>query len=334
MSDKIIIRRVVDITDPEYFCNKSWTVSYNVNTKSWISFHTYIPNFYIAENNFFYSGLNSCCDDDISLDVISTIILPPVTTTTTSTSSSSTTSTTTRKPYDCFMEGTYEIYDCSMEGIVTNGTESCICYTLSNSTELPLQYSYTPCSYSEPLIDTLLPDGIVGICAKKGSVTGADGIVISEGNVCLTDGDCIIVSTTSSTTTVCTNCKTYYITNSTTSPVVLSDLIDCTLGLLYSYTVSNNGKAYVCSCVVPTVPAGVTSVEVGTGCNKCFCYTLQNLQDEEILVPYLNCAGESVQYLLLPGSIGSICVYNGVVSPIAGVVITPSTSPCTSNDDC
>jgi hypothetical protein len=55
-------REVVQLTDSKYFCNKSWTLSFNMNTKSWISFHSYIPNFYIAENNFFYSGLNEGCD--------------------------------------------------------------------------------------------------------------------------------------------------------------------------------------------------------------------------------------------------------------------------------
>jgi hypothetical protein len=53
---------VVQLLDNKYFCNKSWTLSFNMNTKSWISFHSYIPNYYIAENNFFYSGLNQGCD--------------------------------------------------------------------------------------------------------------------------------------------------------------------------------------------------------------------------------------------------------------------------------
>lgn len=53
---------VVKVTDPTYFCNKSWTMSFNFNTKSWISFHTYLPNYYIGENNFFYSGLNGGCN--------------------------------------------------------------------------------------------------------------------------------------------------------------------------------------------------------------------------------------------------------------------------------
>ena len=53
---------IVQLLDNKYFCNKSWTLSFNMNTKSWISFHSYIPNYYIAENNFFYSGLNQGCD--------------------------------------------------------------------------------------------------------------------------------------------------------------------------------------------------------------------------------------------------------------------------------
>jgi hypothetical protein len=52
-----------------------------MNTKSWISFHSYIPNFYIAENNFFYSGLNEGCD--LLAVAISEIPTPSTTTTTT-----------------------------------------------------------------------------------------------------------------------------------------------------------------------------------------------------------------------------------------------------------
>ena len=61
--DQYIVRKVISLGDPDYFCNRSFTLSFNMNTKSWISFHSYIPNWYIAENNFFYSGLNNCCDD-------------------------------------------------------------------------------------------------------------------------------------------------------------------------------------------------------------------------------------------------------------------------------
>jgi hypothetical protein len=43
-----------------------------MNTKTWVSFHSYIPNYYIAENNFFYSGLNQGCD----LDFVAAIEVP------------------------------------------------------------------------------------------------------------------------------------------------------------------------------------------------------------------------------------------------------------------
>jgi hypothetical protein len=80
-SSYIIVREVVSLDDPEYFCNKSWTLSFNFNTKSWVSFHSYIPNWYIGENNFFYSGLNTSCD----IDLIAAELVYTTTTTTTMT---------------------------------------------------------------------------------------------------------------------------------------------------------------------------------------------------------------------------------------------------------
>ena len=49
---------IVSVTDLTYFCNKSWTMSFNMNTKAWVSFHSYLPNYYIGESNFFYSGMH------------------------------------------------------------------------------------------------------------------------------------------------------------------------------------------------------------------------------------------------------------------------------------
>jgi hypothetical protein len=87
-----VLRQYVDLTDIQYFCNKSWTLSFDMNTKSWVSFHSYIPNFYIAENNFFYSGLNEGCD----LAAIAVQEVAPPTTT----------STTTAAPLNCNLSGT------------------------------------------------------------------------------------------------------------------------------------------------------------------------------------------------------------------------------------
>jgi hypothetical protein len=95
-----------------------------MNTKSWISFHSYIPNWYVAENNFFYSGQNNCCED---FDFLVGVLVPnPTTTTTTSTSTSSTTTTTTTvAPLDCDFEATVLETDCSLAG--TGEIESIDC---------------------------------------------------------------------------------------------------------------------------------------------------------------------------------------------------------------
>jgi hypothetical protein len=97
---------VVDLKDSDYFCNKSWTLSFNMNTKTWISFHSYIPNWYIAENNFFYSGVNGCCDD---FDFVAGILVP----------TPSTTTTTTIAILDCRIDGEAHLFDCTIDGEAT-----------------------------------------------------------------------------------------------------------------------------------------------------------------------------------------------------------------------
>jgi hypothetical protein len=113
------VKRYVEITDVNYFCNKSWTVSFNFNTKSWVSFHTYIPNFYIGENNFFYSGLNEGCD--ISAVAVTEIPSP-------------TTTTTTTVIYYCNLSGTAVVTEspCTLEG--TAACTDCTTTTTSTST--------------------------------------------------------------------------------------------------------------------------------------------------------------------------------------------------------
>jgi hypothetical protein len=113
--NNLVLTTIVDLKDSEYFCNKSWTLSFNVNTKTWISFHSYIPNWYIAENNFFYSGINGCCDD-FDFIVGELVPNPPTTTTTTSLTSSTTTTTTTAVPLDCILSGEVILTDCTLEG--------------------------------------------------------------------------------------------------------------------------------------------------------------------------------------------------------------------------
>ncbi len=103
----LVIRKKVDLTDGTYFCNKSWTLSYNINTQSWVSFHSYIPNYYIAENNFFYSGINEGCD----LEAIAAIEVQP-----------STTTSTTTVVYNCGLAGTAYIPNCDISGFALGTT--------------------------------------------------------------------------------------------------------------------------------------------------------------------------------------------------------------------
>lgn len=48
----------VQLTDREFFCNRSFTISYDFDSNAWVSFHSYIPNYYVGESNFFYTGEN------------------------------------------------------------------------------------------------------------------------------------------------------------------------------------------------------------------------------------------------------------------------------------
>lgn len=46
----------IELGDPTYFCNVSWTLSYGFRNKAWLSFHTYVPNYYIGSISKFYAG--------------------------------------------------------------------------------------------------------------------------------------------------------------------------------------------------------------------------------------------------------------------------------------
>jgi hypothetical protein len=137
----LIIKQVVYLTDLEYFCNKSWTLSFNFNTKSWVSFHSYIPNWYVGENNFFYSGLNGGCD----LEAIAAEEVP--------TPSTTSTSTTIIPPEPlCQLVGTaVRLGDCELDGVaertedcsLAGYTESFVTTTTTTTTEVPITTTTT-----------------------------------------------------------------------------------------------------------------------------------------------------------------------------------------------
>jgi hypothetical protein len=49
----------VSVNDPKYFINKSWTISYNLKKQNWISFHSFVPNYYFNTKSIMYSVLGS-----------------------------------------------------------------------------------------------------------------------------------------------------------------------------------------------------------------------------------------------------------------------------------
>ena len=132
---------IIYLTDEEYFCNKSWTISFDFNTKSWISFHTYIPNFYIGENNFFYSGINGCCTTIDGFDVVAGKLLPFSLTTTTTTTARTPlfppTTITTTTIDDVLQGGFFIPTDCSLAGTgvitVPPATTTTTCYVPSTN---------------------------------------------------------------------------------------------------------------------------------------------------------------------------------------------------------
>jgi len=57
-----------NFTDSSRFENLSWTISYSMINEAWISFHSYLPNFYFNDANTFYSSLNSVNNQYDNLD--------------------------------------------------------------------------------------------------------------------------------------------------------------------------------------------------------------------------------------------------------------------------
>ncbi len=56
----------IEFTDLEYFCNKSWTIGYSPITKSWISYYSFVPNYYVSHESYFQSGINYSQSGDSS----------------------------------------------------------------------------------------------------------------------------------------------------------------------------------------------------------------------------------------------------------------------------
>jgi hypothetical protein len=181
----------ISVSDPDYFCNKSWTLSYGVNTKSWLSFHSYIPNWYIAENNFFYSGINSCCGDGM-FEVFAANVTPPEETTTTSSTKAPNTTTTTSTTLNCTLEGFAEAVDCKMDGlayIIPGPPEPC--KRPLNLNLYQFTYGYTP-DFGNSIITTAsLNEACEGVTAIYES--GAEPMIFVTSAASLAVGTTIYI---------------------------------------------------------------------------------------------------------------------------------------------
>ena len=195
MINGFAIRTQVYLTDEDYFCNKSWTISFNFNTKSWVSFHSYIPNFYIAENNFFYSGINGCCDDfNFSALVGNLIPVPTTTSTTTPIPISTTTTSTTVIVLDCKLDGTASELFCYLDGTgiitvpsPTTTTTSTMCMRPSG---LNLYGFYTgyQVGVSPPIVSTgSLMDACAAIAFTNSTITTLTGFSVMATDLSIGD---------------------------------------------------------------------------------------------------------------------------------------------------
>jgi hypothetical protein len=57
-SDRILIT----LGDPDYFIDCSWTIAYNPLLKVWVSYYSFLPNYYLNYNDYFQTGYNTVLD--------------------------------------------------------------------------------------------------------------------------------------------------------------------------------------------------------------------------------------------------------------------------------
>lgn len=51
--------KVIELSDTEYFTNKSFTISWSPIIENWVSFYSFLPNYYIPQVNHFMSGIHN-----------------------------------------------------------------------------------------------------------------------------------------------------------------------------------------------------------------------------------------------------------------------------------
>lgn len=64
IKEYVVLSDPLDFSDKDGFENYSWTLSYSLDFNKWVSFHSYIPDFYLTTNNYMYSLVN----DELSVE--------------------------------------------------------------------------------------------------------------------------------------------------------------------------------------------------------------------------------------------------------------------------
>jgi hypothetical protein len=52
------VGELISLDDERYFTKKHWTISYNFLSKTWVSYHSFLPNYYVNMVDYFESGIN------------------------------------------------------------------------------------------------------------------------------------------------------------------------------------------------------------------------------------------------------------------------------------
>ena len=321
----VVIRTVVDLTDPEYFCNKSWTISFNMNTKSWISFHSYIPNWYIAENNFFYSGLNGGCD----LEAIAVEEIPIGSCFSVYNSGDDIVEINYVNVYGedvpLAIDPDDTAYVCGISvmvapGIVTTNLGSCLNGCSAPTTTTTSSSTTTTTTTATPFDCTLVGSGTARNSETTTTTTTSTTSTTTS-------------STTTTTTTLCPTCNTYTIENETLSTKTIT-FIPC--ANLQQLTVSVDGIIHVCACEEPVAPEGVTVTLYGSGCTSCFCYVIENSEYSQYPsdVQWITCDGSIGATTLYQGKLMNICAQENSIRYTVPITIVGGSTGCITSEDC
>jgi hypothetical protein len=300
LGNNIYHRTIVSLKDSEYFCNKSWTLSFNVNTKSWISFHSYIPNWYIAENNFFYSGINGCCDE---FDFVAGELVPTPSTTTTTTSFVPTTTTTSSSSTST---STSTTSTSTTAAPTTTTTTSYVCQRPIGMQTLNFITGYDIISPPSTVVSTASQIDACDAVAYIDSQSGIEPFPITLTYI-LVDIFSITVGQIAYDGTTGTDCT------------VIAD------GWYFTDETANSGLVFnVVGGYIMTIVSCNPATTTTTTTSNCYSFTITKTSPDVVTVNYIDCSGNPATTsvgLPSPGGPSEVTICGQSVSAPSGVTI-------------